>query len=163
MANDWNNRNVGTSPEVEAMLADEQFSMEDMEKMYAETLQNFTEGEVVRGTVVEITTDRVLVDIGYKSEGVVPMEEFPDQNSVQVGDQFDVYIEQPEAEDGMPVLSKLKADRIKNWTHIQRVYEEDGVIEGKIVRRVKGGLGNCRVVCARPHLQSEVAAAGVRL
>jgi small subunit ribosomal protein S1 len=71
---------------------------------------------------------------------VVPAEEFPDPGSVQVGDTFDVYIEQPEAEDGMPVLSKLKADRIKNWTHIQRVYEEDGVIEGRIVRRVKGGL-----------------------
>ena len=118
----------------------EQFSREEMEQLYAQTLQDFTEGEVVKGTVVEITPDRVLVDIGYKSEGMVPIDEFPDPSSVQVGDSFDVYIEEPEGEDGMPVLSKIKADRIKNWTHIQKVYEEDGVISGKIVRRVKGGL-----------------------
>ncbi len=119
---------------------EEDLSMEEMEKLYSKTLQNFTEGEVVRGTVVELSADRVLMDIGYKSEGSVPIDEFPEPGSVAVGDQFDVYIEQPEDENGMPVLSKMKADRIKNWTHIQRVYEEDGVIEGKIVRRVKGGL-----------------------
>jgi small subunit ribosomal protein S1 len=120
-------------------LGDE-LSHEEMEALYAETLQNFTEGEVVRGTVVEVGTDRVLVDIGYKSEGVVPIEEFANRNEVKVGDEFDVYIDEPEDEEGMPVLSKLKADRIKNWTHIQRIYEEDGSIEGVITRRVKGGL-----------------------
>lgn len=119
---------------------EERLSMEEMESLYSQTLQNFTEGEVVQGRVVEVGPDRVLMDIGYKSEGVVLVEEFPDPTSLAVGDTFDVYIEQPEDENGMPVLSKLKADRIKNWTHIQRVYEEDGVIEGKIVRRVKGGL-----------------------
>lgn len=128
------------SYEDDSVLSDEVFSPEEMEKLYAETLQDFSEGEVVRGTVVEIGADRVLVDIGYKSEGVVPIDEFPDPASVTVGDVFDVYIDQPEDENGMPVLSKIKADRIKNWTHIQRVYEEDGVITGKIVRRVKGGL-----------------------
>ena len=119
---------------------EEELSREQMEALYSETLQNFSEGEVVRGTVVEIAADRVLMDIGYKSEGSVPKEEFPDPDNINVGDTFDVYIERPEDENGMPVLSKLKADRIKNWTHIQRVYEEDGVIEGRIVRRVKGGL-----------------------
>jgi len=119
---------------------EEDFSMEEMENLYNKTLQNFTEGEVVRGTVIEVSADRVLMDIGYKSEGSVQIDEFPDPGNVVVGDQFDVYIEAPEDENGMPVLSKLKADRIKNWTHIQRVYEEDGAIEGKIMRRVKGGL-----------------------
>jgi small subunit ribosomal protein S1 len=113
---------------------------EEMEALYDTTLQNFAEGEVVRGKVVEVGSDRVLVDIGYKSEGVVPISEFLDPSSVARGDEFDVYIEAPEDEDGMPVLSKIKADRIKNWTHIQRIYEEDGVIEGVITRRVKGGL-----------------------
>jgi len=129
-------------PDSEEMtvLAGEELTREEMEQLYAQTMQNFTEGEVVRGTVVEIAAERVLVDIGYKSEGVVPIDEFPDPGNVQVGEVFDVYIEQPEGEDGMPILSKMKADRIKNWTHIQRVYEEDGVIQGKIVRRVKGGL-----------------------
>ncbi len=122
------------------LLDQPELTMEEMEKLYAQTLQNFSEGEVVRGTVVEIAADRVLMDIGYKSEGSVLIDEFPDPASVAVGETFDVYIDEPEDENGMPVLSKIKADRIKNWTHIQRVYEEDGVIEGKIVRRVKGGL-----------------------
>jgi small subunit ribosomal protein S1 len=119
---------------------EEDFSMEEMENLYNKTLQNFTEGEVVHGTVVEVSADRVLMDIGYKSEGSIQIDEFPSPGNVSVGDQFDVYIEAPEDEHGMPVLSKMKADRIKNWTHIQRVYEEDGAIEGKIMRRVKGGL-----------------------
>jgi len=122
------------------VAGEEDFSMEEMENLYNKTLQNFTEGEVVRGTVVEVSADRVLMDIGYKSEGSVLVDEFPDPGNLTVGDQFDVYIEAPEDENGMPVLSKMKADRIKNWTHIQRVYEDDGIIDGKIMRRVKGGL-----------------------
>ncbi|MBI5091598.1 MAG: S1 RNA-binding domain-containing protein, partial [Candidatus Hydrogenedentes bacterium] len=114
--------------------------MEELESMYDETLQNFKEGEVVRGRVVEIGPDRVLVDIGYKSEGVIPMEEFTRASDVHVGDEFDVFLEEPEDDEGMPILSKIKADRIKNWANIQTIYENDGVIEGKIVRRVKGGL-----------------------
>ena len=130
----------GLTLDLERELLGEDFGQEDMEALYAETLQNFSEGEVVKGTVVEVADDRVLVDIGYKSEGMVPLDEFNDPSHLAVGDTFDVYIDQPEDEDGMPVLSKIKADRIKNWTLIQRVYEEDGSIDGRIVRRVKGGL-----------------------
>ena len=130
----------GLTLDLERELLGEEFSEEDMEALYAETQQNFSEGEVVLGTVVEVADDRVLVDIGYKSEGMVPMDEFNEPGTLAVGDTFDVYIDQPEDENGMPVLSKIKADRIKNWTLIQRVYEEDGSIEGRIVRRVKGGL-----------------------
>ena len=126
-----------TEPEVDQ---EQGMTMEDMESLYGETMQHFREGEVVRGTVVELAGDYVLVDIGYKSEGAIPVDEFPSRNDVQVGEEFDVFIEEPEDEDGMPVLSKIKADKIKNWTHIQRIYDEDGVIEGRIVRRVKGGL-----------------------
>jgi len=121
--------------EIEAML-----SGESMEELYNETMQNFKEGEVVRGRVVDITDDFVLVDIGYKSEGAIPKEEFFGAHDLKVGDEFDIFIEEPEDDNGMPVLSKVKADKIKNWTHIQRIYEEDGVIEGRIIRRVKGGL-----------------------
>jgi small subunit ribosomal protein S1 len=120
--------------------ADQELTMEEMEALYNETMQNFKEGEVVRGRVVGITDDFVLVDIGYKSEGAIPIDEFPDRSAITIGDEFDIYIEEPEDDDGMPVLSKMKADKIKNWTQIQRVYEEDGVISGRIVRRVKGGL-----------------------
>ncbi len=115
-------------------------SMEDLEALYDETMSNFKEGEVVRGSIVDIGDDRVLVDIGYKSEGIVSAQEFENLGEIAVGDTFDFYIEEPEDEDGMPVLSKQKADRIKNWEHIQNIYEADGAIEGTITRRVKGGL-----------------------
>ena len=120
--------------------SDEEFSSEELSELFASSMQDFREGEVVRGTVVDITEDRVLVDIGYKSEGIISLSEFPDPNALSVGYVFDVYIEAPEDDAGMPVLSKQKADRIKNWARVQEIYEEDGIIQGKIVRRVKGGL-----------------------
>lgn len=119
---------------------EEQLAQESMGALLDQEVQNFKEGEVVRGKVVEIGDDRVLVDIGYKSEGVVDAVEFSQPEMLVVGNEFDFYIEEPENENGMPVLSKIKADRIKNWENIQKIYEEDGVIEGVITRRVKGGL-----------------------
>lgn len=120
--------------------ATHELSREEMEALYDQSMQSFREGEVVRGKVVDIAADYVLVDIGYKSEGLIPIEEFPRRADITIGDEFDVFIDEPEDEHGMPVLSKIKADKIKNWAHIQEVYEKDGIIEGKIVRRVKGGL-----------------------
>ncbi len=119
---------------------EEELTSEEMDALYSTTMKDFREGEVVRGTVVEVTPDRVLVDIGYKSEGTIATGEFPSPDELAVGDEFDVYIEAPEDDEGMPVLSKIKADRIKNWAKIQEIYEDDGVIKGKIIRRVKGGL-----------------------
>jgi small subunit ribosomal protein S1 len=121
--------------ELEAQLA-----VESMDSLFGETMKNFKEGEVVTGKVVEIGDDRILVDIGYKSEGVVAKNEFARPEDLKPGDVFDFYIEEPENELGMPILSKQKADRIKNWENVQTVYEQDGVIEGIITRRVKGGL-----------------------
>lgn len=121
--------------ELEAELA-----AASMESLFGENVQNYNEGEVVQGKVMEISDDRVLVDIGYKSEGVVPTSEFLQPDKLAVGDIFDFYIENPEDEAGLPVLSKMKADRIKNWEKVQEIYEADGTIEGTIVRRVKGGL-----------------------
>ncbi len=120
--------------------SDEELDTSDLDALYTATMQDFREGEVVRGTIVDVSSDRILVDIGYKSEGVIDIHEFPSPGELKVGDQFDIYIEAPEDDQGMPVLSKLKADRIKNWAHIQEIYEADGTIDGKIVRRVKGGL-----------------------
>ncbi|MFP6616317.1 MAG: 30S ribosomal protein S1 [Candidatus Hydrogenedentota bacterium] len=120
--------------------SDEEFSTEELSDLFASSMLDFREGEVVTGTIVDITEDRALVDIGYKSEGIISTSEFPDPASLTVGQTFDVYIEAPEDDAGMPVLSKQKADRIKNWAKVQEIYEEDGTIQGKIVRRVKGGL-----------------------
>lgn len=126
----------GILPEVETP----EITPEELHALYDRTMQNFKEGEVVRGRIVEITEETVLVDIGYKSEGAIKISEFSNPEELQVGQEFDVFIDEPEDENGMPVLSKIKADKIKNWTQVQRVYEEDGIISGRVVRRVKGGL-----------------------
>jgi small subunit ribosomal protein S1 len=125
--------------ELEAELQ-AQLAADTMDSLFGENVTNYKEGEVVRGRVVEIGDDRVLVDIGYKSEGVVTITEFARPSDLKLGDEFDFYIDEPENEMGMPVLSKQKADRIKNWELVQKIYEDDGVIEGIITRRVKGGL-----------------------
>lgn len=133
-------------PAANAAVAEGDISMEDllamenMDAFFETSLSDYKEGEVVHGTVVNITPDHVLVDIGYKSEGMVQLDEFYHPNEIKIGDSFDFFIEEPEDDEGMPVLSKIKADKIKNWAKIQEVYEADGVIEGRIVRRVKGGL-----------------------
>jgi len=112
----------------------------DVDQFLQEGMLRFQEGEVVKGQVVSILDDRILVDIGYKSEGVVRITDFPDRSELKEGASFDFYIEVPENEEGMPVLSKTKADRIKNWEYVQKVFEEEGVIEGTVIRKVKGGL-----------------------
>jgi small subunit ribosomal protein S1 len=119
---------------------DDEFTDAELATLYQASMEDFREGEVVKGRVVSITSDRVLVDIGYKSEGAIDAHEFTSADNLKVGDEINVYIEAPEDENGMPVLSKQKADRIRNWSNIQELYEKDGTIVGKIVRRVKGGL-----------------------
>ncbi|MBI5442988.1 MAG: 30S ribosomal protein S1 [Deltaproteobacteria bacterium] len=101
------------------------------------------EGQVAKGKVIKINSDLAVIDIGYKSEGVVPLEEFRDPDgkiTVQVGDEVDVLVEQLENEDGMIVLSKDKADKIRIWDAISKAAENDEVVEGRIVARIKGGL-----------------------
>jgi small subunit ribosomal protein S1 len=101
------------------------------------------EGEIVRGTVVAIQRDHVVIDIGGKSEGIIALNEFSDaqgQPTVKPGDQIDVYIESRENDDGLVTLSKEKADKMKVWDEISAACERDELIEGTISQRVKGGL-----------------------
>ena len=101
------------------------------------------EGEIISGTVVAVNRDAVVVDIGGKSEGVIPLREFADasgQVSVNPGDKVDVYIESRENDDGLVTLSKEKADKMKVWDEISNACEADELIEGTISQRVKGGL-----------------------
>jgi len=101
------------------------------------------EGEIVVGTVVAITRDQIVVDIGGKSEGAIPLKEFQDASGqllVAVGDKVDVYIESRENDDGLVTLSKEKADKMKVWDEISAACEADELIEGSISQRVKGGL-----------------------
>jgi small subunit ribosomal protein S1 len=103
----------------------------------------FREGEVVRGTVMKIAGEQVVVDIGYKSEGQISLDEFRDgkgEITVKAGDEIDVMIESTENELGSVVLSKHKADMMRAWDKISEACEKDQVVEGNIVARVKGGL-----------------------
>src|SRR5216110_2181959 len=100
----------------------------------------FAAGSIVKGTLIEVRPKEVLVDIGYKSEGVIPANEFSHIKSVKVGDEVDVLIEKLEDREGMVVLSKEKAEFKQNWDRILTICNEGGVVNGKVKAVVKGGL-----------------------
>jgi small subunit ribosomal protein S1 len=100
----------------------------------------FAPGNIVKGTIIEVRPKEVLVDIGYKSEGVIPGIEFEDLKTTKVGDEIDVLIERLEDRDGMVVLSKEKAEFKKNWEKILQICNEGGTVTGKVKSVVKGGL-----------------------
>ncbi|MCF7762422.1 MAG: 30S ribosomal protein S1 [Verrucomicrobia bacterium] len=111
-----------------------------MEEAMKQSTVRFAEGEIVTGVIIEVRPKEVLVDVGYKSEGVVSGGEFDDIKAVNVGDQVDVLIEKLEDRDGMVVLSKEKAEFRKNWDKILSICNEGGTISGRVKAVVKGGL-----------------------
>jgi small subunit ribosomal protein S1 len=111
-----------------------------MEEAMKQSAMRFAAGEIVKGTIIEVRPKEVLVDIGYKSEGVIPANEFEDIKAVKVGDQIDVLIEKLEDKEGMVVLSKEKAEFKQNWDKILTICNEGGTINGKVKAVVKGGL-----------------------
>src|SRR5213595_113110 len=105
--------------------------------------RKFAEGEVMKGMVLKITDTDVIVDIGYKSEGVIPVTQFIDPNgrlTIKVGDIIDVLLEDTEYMEGHIVLSKEKAEKVKVWEEVERAYNESSVLRGRVVERIKGGL-----------------------
>ena len=127
----------------DAELMDDEKEFGEMEQSFEDLFENSLKelkpGNVVTGTAVQVTGDTVVVDVGGKSEGVIPLSEFVDENGqmkVSVGDEFDVLIERTENENGLISLSKEKADRQKVWNAL----EENAVVDGRIVSRIKGGL-----------------------
>ncbi len=111
--------------------------------LYEESLKSIQEGELVKGEIVQVDKEFVLVDIGYKSEGQIPINEFIDSEgniTAKVGDQMDVLLEKREDDEGLIILSKEKAAKIKIWDDIKDIYEKGGTISGKILSRVKGGM-----------------------
>jgi small subunit ribosomal protein S1 len=121
----------------------EEFNSEEFEEqagLYEDSFRDIEENEIVTGTVVAITDEDVLVDIGYKSEGTISLSEFGEEETVAVGDKVDVYLEKKEDQDGVIVLSKEKADFYRAWDQVRDVHETGGDIEGKIMNRVRGGF-----------------------
>ncbi|MBQ8376976.1 MAG: 30S ribosomal protein S1 [Akkermansia sp.] len=111
----------------------------ELEALINSKLPNFRKGDIVNGTILEIRPQVVLVDIGYKSEGVIPVSEFEDEE-IEVGDQIEVLLESLENDEGLVVLSKEKAAHKQNWDKIVAVYKDGGLVKGKVKSVVKGGL-----------------------
>src|SRR5258706_728013 len=111
--------------------------------LYDNSFRNIAEGEVVKGTVLQVTNTEVVVDVGYKSEGVIQIHEFLDENgqiTVQAGDLVDVLLERTEDREGHIVLSREKAEKMKIWDEVEKAYAERKVVIGRVIERIKGGL-----------------------
>lgn len=117
---------------------DEEFH--DLVKMYEGTLSTLKEKEIVTGRVVSRDEKYVIVDIGFKSEGIVPVNEFRNADTVEAGDEVEVFLDRVEDRDGQLVLSRKKADTLRVWQKIDQAHVNQTVIEGLIKRRIKGGM-----------------------
>ncbi len=113
---------------------------EELSKLYDESLKQLQEGQLVKGRILAVTATEVLVDVGYKSEGTIALEEFDDRSQLQVGAEVEVLLEAVENDEGLVVLSKRKAERVKGWERLLTVSKEGDLVEGKVSRKVKGGL-----------------------
>ncbi|MBV5303309.1 MAG: 30S ribosomal protein S1 [Chlorobium sp.] len=111
-----------------------------MEQLYSSTLNEITEDEIIKGRIVSISNKDVTIDVGFKSEGIVSLLEFRAEDEVKVGDDVEVYLENIEDKMGQLILSKKKADVLRIWDRIYDSIENDTIINGKIINRVKGGM-----------------------
>ena len=125
--------------ELEPQL-DESIDMGDKESAYKNTLVDISEHELINGRVVGMNDRDVLIDIGFKSEGIIDRSEFTDEDLPSIGDQVEVYLEYLEDSSGNTILSKEKADFMLRWKSLREAYENEKVITGKIIRRIKGGM-----------------------
>lgn len=111
----------------------------EMEELYASTMRDIREGEIVIGKIVALTAKEAVVDIGFKSEGFVPIEEFRDKEDFQIDKEIEVLIESVEDEDGRLILSKGKAEKVQGWQRVMLNVEENDVVDGRVFKQVKGG------------------------
>ncbi len=124
-------------------LYDEDYSDSEYETMlalYEGTMSQIVEGEIVKSKVLRITENAVILDVGFKSEGSVPLDEFKDPQNLQVGDEVEVFLEHLEDQEGAVVLSKKKADFMRVWEKIRVAHEGDQPVEGTLMKKIKGGV-----------------------
>lgn len=123
-------------------MANEETNLEQkkLDELYESSFKQLEEGSVVKAKIIHIRNNDILLDLGYKSEGIMAREEFLDSEEIKVGNEVDVFIISLENEDGLVVVSKKKADKIIGWEKINRDYRENDVVTGKVVKKVKGGL-----------------------
>ena len=138
------NTTSNLSPEEALRVLDESEYSDDnfdeMMELYAGTLETIEQGEIVAGTVLAILDGLVVIDIGFKSEGAISISEFGDPPTIEVGEEVEGFLESVEVQDGQVVLSKTKADFMRVWDRIKEAYDNDQIVEGRLVRRIKGGI-----------------------
>ncbi|MBD3291026.1 30S ribosomal protein S1 [candidate division KSB1 bacterium] len=114
--------------------------IDEMVKLYEDTINDFVEGELIKGKILSISDKEVSIDIGFKSEGTVPIEEFVKPEELKIGDDIEVFLDNIEDKEGQLVLSKKKADFMRTWEEVLRKYETNETLQGKCMRRIKGGI-----------------------
>ncbi len=125
----------------ESLSSEDQATYDEMEAYFSDSLGQFKEGQIIHGTIIEMSKDHIVVDVGFKSEGIISLHEFPDYGkTLAMGEEVEVYLERVEDNDGNVVLSKEKAIKIKIWDDLVKTYEADETIEGVVVAKAKGGL-----------------------
>jgi small subunit ribosomal protein S1 len=117
-----------------------QDELETMMEMYNGTMASIEEGEIVKSRVLDIRDNMVVLDIGFKSEGTIPLEEFKDLPDLKPGDEVEVLLEHLEDQEGSVVLSKKKADFMRVWERIRVAYENDEPVRGSLIKKIKGGV-----------------------
>ena len=131
------------SPRALAQAVDKEYSPDEFDQfleMYETTLHDIQEGEIIKGQVMGVTKEDVIVDVGFKSEGIISISEFPEPLNIKVGDAIEVFLDAIEDQDGQLVLSKQKADFVRVWEKVRESHDKGELIEGKITRRIKGGM-----------------------
>jgi small subunit ribosomal protein S1 len=121
----------------------EEYSEEEfleLAKLYSDSFHDVQEGELIKGTIVGIQDDNVIIDVGFKSEGSIHITEFGEDPQLKIGDEIEVVIESVEDHEGNLVLSKERADFLKIWGRVMNAYETGEILEGKIIKRIKGGM-----------------------
>ncbi len=111
-----------------------------LSKLYEESFKSINEGDIIKGKIVSINPKEVLVDVGFKSEGAISLFEFPNPQELEVGKEIEVYIESKEDDNGMIVLSREKAEKLKGWDRITKSFKEGDLVEGRLKTKVKGGF-----------------------
>ena len=119
---------------------DETIYTDDIDKAYTNTLVDISEHQLINGRVIGMNERDVLIDIGFKSEGIIDRSEFTDESLPAIGDQVEVYLEYLEDSSGNTILSKEKADFMLRWQNLREAYDNEEIITGKIIRRIKGGM-----------------------
>ena len=125
--------------EIESQI-DETIYTDDIDKAYTNTLVDISEHQLINGRVIGMNERDVLIDIGFKSEGIIDRSEFTDESLPAIGDQVEVYLEYLEDSSGNTILSKEKADFMLRWQNLREAYDNEEIITGKIIRRIKGGM-----------------------